>query len=159
MIRLGCVSRASRTACLDSRHVVTWNPSDSSATRTTSRIAGVSSTTRIRGGAVTLTFGSVPIIALSHMSWRALRLLPISTLIAACVASPASAQPAPPTSSGPGAASLLPANPEWVLNFETVEERVEPSEESESVTTLPAWTYLAVRAYRGEWAEVFNPRT
>src|SRR5262249_30657532 len=65
----------------------------------------------------------------------------------------------PPTSSGPGAASLLPDNPEWVLNFETVDVRVEPNEESEPLTTVPAWTYLAVRSYQGEWAKVFNPRT
>jgi L,D-transpeptidase catalytic domain len=91
--------------------------------------------------------------------WHCLRLLPISAIVAANVVSSASAQPAPPTPSPPGAASLLPDEPEWVLNFEEVIERFEPNEDSEPITTLRPWTYLSVRGYRGEWAEVFNPRT
>jgi hypothetical protein len=59
----------------------------------------------------------------------------------------------------PGAASPLPTEPNWVVNFDTVETHSAASEDSDTVATLRQFTYLDLRGYRGEWAEVFNPRT
>jgi hypothetical protein len=87
------------------------------------------------------------------------RLVPILAIGAASVVSPAAAQPAPPQSAPANAASLLPADPIWVLNLETLPLRAAPDEEAEPLATLRQFTYLAVRGYQGEWAEVFNPRT
>ena len=87
------------------------------------------------------------------------RFIPSMALVAACGVSPVFAQPAPPLPSRPGAASLLPADPTWVFNFESIDERSAPSLDSDSIVTLKQYTYLAIRDYQGEWAEVFNPRT
>jgi hypothetical protein len=88
------------------------------------------------------------------------RLLPAVALLVASVVSPAAAaQPAPTVPLPASAASLLPAEPTWVVNFEAVPERTAPDEESDVLTTLRKFTYLAVKGYQGEWAEVFNPRT
>ena len=87
------------------------------------------------------------------------RLLPIVAIVGAVGFAPAvHAQPAPPLP-GSGAASLLPADPIWVVNFESIPERSAPFEESDTIATLRKFTYLAVKRYVGEWAEVFNPRT
>jgi hypothetical protein len=61
----------------------------------------------------------------------------------------------------PGAAaSPLPGQPAtWVVNFESIAERTAPSDASDALTTLRQFTYLEVRGYQGDWAEVFNPRT
>jgi hypothetical protein len=53
----------------------------------------------------------------------------------------------------------LPGPQTWVVNFEAVPERSAPDETSDPVATLRQFTYLEVRGYRGDWAEVFNPRT
>jgi lipoprotein-anchoring transpeptidase ErfK/SrfK len=88
------------------------------------------------------------------------RLLPIVAIVGAGGAVPvAHAQPVPPLPSSTGAASLLPANPTWVVNFESTTERSTPGEDSDTIATLRKFTYLAVKRYVGEWAEVFNPRT
>jgi hypothetical protein len=87
------------------------------------------------------------------------RFVPSLALVAASFVSPVSAQTAPPLPFQPGAASLLPAEPTWVVNFESIEERSAPDQESDPITTLRQFTYLAVTSYRGEWAEVYNPRT
>src|SRR4051812_6383363 len=84
-----------------------------------------------------------------------LRSLPVLAIVAASVVTPVGAQPAPP----PAAASLLPADPTWVVNLEPVPLRSGPEESSETLADLRAFTYLAVRGYQGEWAEVVNPRT
>lgn len=80
-------------------------------------------------------------------------------IVGAGAVAPVSAQPAPPLPANSGAASLLPADPVWVVNFESVEERGAPNDESDTIATLRKFTYLAVKRYVGEWAEVFNPRT
>src|SRR6266851_1830342 len=93
-------------------------------------------------------------------SWqRCSRLLPVLALVGAGGVAPVSAQPAPPVSSSTAAASLLPANPTWVVNFESIPEHSAPVEESDTVATLRKFTYLAVKRYVGEWAEGSNPRT
>jgi lipoprotein-anchoring transpeptidase ErfK/SrfK len=53
----------------------------------------------------------------------------------------------------------LPAEPLWVVNLEAIPERVAPNEESDPAAILRKFTYLEVRGYQGEWAQVFNPRT
>jgi hypothetical protein len=53
----------------------------------------------------------------------------------------------------------LPANPTWVVNLAALPEHRMPDADSDTVATLRQFTYLAVRGYQGEWAEVFNPRT
>jgi hypothetical protein len=53
----------------------------------------------------------------------------------------------------------LPKDPTWVVNFQSIPEQSEPDEDSEPLTTLRQFTYLAVTGYSGEWAQVFNPRT
>jgi hypothetical protein len=53
----------------------------------------------------------------------------------------------------------LPADVEWVVNMGTVPELAAPRNEASLITTLRPFTYLAVRGYVGEWAEVLNPRT
>ena len=58
-----------------------------------------------------------------------------------------------------GAASLLPPNPTWVVNMESIPERSAPVDDSDTIATLRTFSYLAVKDYVGEWAEVFNPRT
>src|SRR3982074_2452410 len=90
---------------------------------------------------------------------RYFRLIPSVAFVAACVVSPVFAQPAPPLPSRPGAASLLPTDPTWVFNFESIDEHSAPSLDSDPIVTLKQFTYLAIRDYQGEWAEVFNPRT
>jgi lipoprotein-anchoring transpeptidase ErfK/SrfK len=82
------------------------------------------------------------------------RLVPILAIGAAAGVSPAAAQPAQPT-----AASLLPDEPTWVLNLESLALLAAPEEDADPVATLRQFTYLAVRGYQGEWAEVFNPRS
>ena len=93
---------------------------------------------------------------MSHWHWY-FRLLPLAAVIAAAGLTPASAQPAPPTSAS--AASLLPANPNWVVNLAAMPEYGAPDADSDTIATLRQFTYLAIRGYQGEWAEVFNPRT
>src|SRR6266542_3165811 len=88
-----------------------------------------------------------------------LRLAPCAALVLATLWSPVAAQPAPPMSPGGGAASLLPAEPTWVFNFEATEERSAPDEESDAIASLRQFTYLAVLGYQGDWAQVLNPRT
>jgi hypothetical protein len=53
----------------------------------------------------------------------------------------------------------LPANPTWVVNMAAMPEFRAPDPDSDTIATLRQFTYLAVRGYQGEWAEVFNPRT
>jgi hypothetical protein len=53
----------------------------------------------------------------------------------------------------------LPEQPTWVVNFEPIEERSAPDEASDPLATLRQFTYLEVRGYDGDWAQVFNPRT
>ncbi|MCA1644875.1 MAG: L,D-transpeptidase [Chloroflexi bacterium] len=53
----------------------------------------------------------------------------------------------------------MPASPTWVVNFESTPEHNAPAAESDTIATLRKFTYLAVKGYVGEWAEVFNPRT
>jgi hypothetical protein len=72
---------------------------------------------------------------------------------------PVSAQVAPPPQQAPGAASLLSADPLWVLSLEALPERSAPDENSEPIGNLRQFTYLAVLGYDGEWARVLNPRT
>jgi hypothetical protein len=80
----------------------------------------------------------------------------MAALVAAVVAAPVGAQQAePPT---PGAASLLPAA-EWVVNFEPIGLRAVPDVEAEEITTLRKFSYLEVKGYVGEWAQVFEPRS
>jgi hypothetical protein len=94
---------------------------------------------------------------MSHWHWY-FRLLPLAVVVALTgVVTPAAAQPAPPTPAG--GASLLPANPTWVVNLAALPEHRAPDADSDTVATLRQFTYLAVRGYQGEWAEVFNPRT
>jgi hypothetical protein len=87
------------------------------------------------------------------------QLLPVAAIVFASIASPVSAQSAPPPPSRQAAANLLPANPLWVVNFDPLPERSAPSEESDPIAMLRQFTYLAVLGYDGEWARVFNPRT
>jgi L,D-transpeptidase-like protein len=87
------------------------------------------------------------------------RLVPCLAIVAAGFVSPVAAQPAPPPSPATPAASLLPADPTWVFNFESVPERSVPDEDSEPIATLRSFTYLAVLGYQGAFARVFNPRT
>ena len=95
-----------------------------------------------------------------HKFWRGCsRLLPIVAIVVTAGAAPVSAQPAPPLPSSTGAASLLPPDVTWVVNFEAIPERSAPLDESDTIATLRKFTYLAVKRYVGEWAEVFNPRT
>jgi hypothetical protein len=84
------------------------------------------------------------------------RVAPATALIVSASVVPASAQTA---ASAGGGASPLPKNPTWVVNFESIPERGEPSEDSEPLDTLRQFSYLAVTGYSGEWAQVFNPRT
>jgi hypothetical protein len=83
------------------------------------------------------------------------RLLPLAAVVTATAVAPVFAQQVPAS----GAASLLPGNPTWVVNFESIAERSAPDENSEPIATLRQFTYLAVRGYQGDWAEVFTPRT
>jgi hypothetical protein len=53
----------------------------------------------------------------------------------------------------------LPADAVWVVNLQAIPDRSAPSEDSEPLATLRQFTYLEVVGYRGEWAEVLNPRT
>ncbi len=53
----------------------------------------------------------------------------------------------------------MPADPIWVVNFESIPEHSAPIEESDTIATLRKFTYLAVTGWVGEWVEVFNPRT
>jgi len=71
---------------------------------------------------------------------------------AALIAAPVSAQQAP------SAASTTP-EPQWVVNMEPIALHVAPDADSDDLGTLRAWTYLEVRGYAGEWAQVFNPRS
>src|ERR1700730_5879121 len=87
------------------------------------------------------------------------RLLPTTAIVVASFVSPVSAQPVPPSPSPPLAASLLPADATWVVNFESIPDHSAPSEDSDPIATLRQFTYLEVKGYQGEWAEVFNPRT
>jgi L,D-transpeptidase catalytic domain len=91
---------------------------------------------------------------------RYFRLLPIVAVITSGAAWPVSAQPTPPPPLPfSAAASLLPADPLWVVNLEALPERSAPSEDSDPLGTLRQFTYLAVLGYEGEWARVLNPRT
>jgi hypothetical protein len=87
------------------------------------------------------------------------RLVPVAAVVAASAVSPVTAQPAPPSPSPTGAASLLPEQPTWVVNFAPIEERSAPDEASDPLATLRQFSYLEVRGYDGDWAQVFNPRT
>ncbi|HEY0583931.1 MAG TPA: SH3 domain-containing protein, partial [Chloroflexota bacterium] len=53
----------------------------------------------------------------------------------------------------------MPEQPTWVVNFEPIAERSAPDEDSDPLATLRQFTYLEVRGYDGDWAQVFNPRT
>src|SRR5207244_687179 len=70
-----------------------------------------------------------------------------------------SAQPAPPLPSSPGAASLLPGEELWVVNFNAIPEHSAPIEDSDTVATLRKFTYLAIKDWVGDWIEVLNPPT
>jgi hypothetical protein len=90
------------------------------------------------------------------LTWRrCLGLLPVLVVVLSGVASPVSAQ-TPPTS---GAASPLPADPFWVVNFEAASEHAAAADDSDQVAMLRPFTYLAVLGYDGDWARVLNPRT
>src|SRR5579871_5549531 len=125
--------------------------------------AGVSSTMRIRGADVTVTAISAAIVCgaerygqLMLLTWRrCLGLLPVLAAIVSSAAAPAAAQ----TPSSTSAASLLPADPLWVVNFEPAPEHSAPDDASDQTATLRPFTYLAVLGYDGEWARVLNPRT
>jgi hypothetical protein len=96
---------------------------------------------------------------MSLMHWSP-RLVPIAGLLALGLSSPAVlAQPVPPMASPPVAASPLPAEPLWAVNLDPITARVAPTEDSDPVANLRKFTYLEVRGYQGEWAQVFNPRT
>jgi L,D-transpeptidase catalytic domain len=90
---------------------------------------------------------------------RFIQLLPVAAVLVASFASPVRAQTAAPPPSGQGAASLLPADPLWVVNLDPLPERSAPDEGSDPIATLRKFTYLAVLGYEGEWAKVLNPRT
>ena len=83
------------------------------------------------------------------------RLLPILALVVSGVAAPVAAQPAPPVS----AASPLPADPQWVVNLDSLSLRTAPADDSDELVALRKFSYLAVLGYDGEWARVLNPRT
>jgi hypothetical protein len=84
-----------------------------------------------------------------------LRLLPALALVISGIAGPAVAQTKPPTA----AASSLPADPVWVVNFEATPEQTAPDDASDLLAELRPFTYLAVLGYDGDWARVLNPRT
>jgi hypothetical protein len=84
-----------------------------------------------------------------------LGLLPALLLVISGTAGPVAAQTTPPT----GAASPLPANPVWVVNFEPTPEQSAPDDSSDQLAQLRPFTYLAVLGYDGDWARVLNPRT
>ena len=86
---------------------------------------------------------------------RCLRLLPAFLLVVTGTAAPVVAQTTPQA----GAASPLPANPVWVVNFEATPEQTAPDDSSDLVAQLRPFTYLAVLGYDGDWARVLNPRT
>src|SRR2546423_1791011 len=91
---------------------------------------------------------------------RVFRLLPAAVLVVfSGVSTPVAAQSSPPPPAAPGAASLLPKDPLWVVNLDPLQQRVAADEESDPVATLRKLTYLAVLGYDGEWARVLNPRT
>src|ERR1700694_2329027 len=93
-------------------------------------------------------------------SWHwCVRVLPLAAIIGASLVSPVSAQPIGTPPSQPAGASLLPANVTWVVNMATIPERKTPREDGDPIATLRQFTYLAVKGYQGEWAEVLNPRT
>src|SRR5215216_5671001 len=89
------------------------------------------------------------------------RLVSIAAMVAVSVLQipPVSAQPAPPLPLAPGAASPLPAEPVWVFNLEPAAQRDAPDAASEPVAQLRKFSYLEVKGYDGEWAQVLNPRT
>jgi hypothetical protein len=90
------------------------------------------------------------------LTWRrCLGLLPVLAAVVSSAAAPVAAQ----TPSSPSAASLLPADPTWVVNFELAPEHGAPDESSDQTATLRPFTYLVVLGYDGEWARVLNPRT
>jgi L,D-transpeptidase catalytic domain len=90
------------------------------------------------------------------LTWRRfLGLLPGLVLVVSGTAAPVAAQTAPP----PSAASLLPADPLWVVTFEPAQEQSAPNDSSDQVAMLRPFTYLAVLGYDGDWARVLNPRT
>src|SRR5215831_14880993 len=85
-----------------------------------------------------------------------LRLVPaVALVISGTVAGPAVAQ----TTSATAAASPLPADPVWVVNFEATPEQTAPDDSSDQLAELRPFTYLAVLGYDGDWARVLNPRT
>src|SRR5882762_10070580 len=87
------------------------------------------------------------------------RLLPVVAIVGAAGVAPVAAQPAPPLPSSPGAASLLPGEEIWVVNFNPIPEHSRPVEDSDTVATLRKFTYLVIKDWVGDWIEVFNPRT
>ena len=93
------------------------------------------------------------------LTWRRfLGLLPVLALVVSGTAAPVAAQTVQ-TAPAPGGASLLPADPLWVVNLEALPERSGPDEDSDSIGNLRQFTYLAVLGYDGDWARVLNPRT
>ncbi|GAC1327467.1 MAG: hypothetical protein NVSMB2_26870 [Chloroflexota bacterium] len=89
---------------------------------------------------------------------QCVRGISVATLAVLALVSPVAAQgtPPPPLTAS---ASLLPAPAIWVVNFDTIKERVAPAEDAEELATLRQYTYLDLRGYDGQWAQVFNPRT
>jgi hypothetical protein len=91
------------------------------------------------------------------MSWVGpVRLVPVLALIVSAAATPVNAQPSPP---GGAAASPLPADAQWVVTFQPTQEHVAADEDSDQLTALRPFTYLAVLGYDGDWARVIDPRT
>jgi hypothetical protein len=88
-----------------------------------------------------------------------IRYLSVLAVVLASFVSPVSAQVAPPLPPPRGAASLLPANPIWVVNLEALDEHSAADETSDTLTSLRQFSYLAVLGYSGDWAKVLNPRT
>jgi hypothetical protein len=94
------------------------------------------------------------------LMWRwCFWVLPLAAIVGANLVSPVSAQPIAPPPSQLAGASLLPANVTWVVNFQAIPERSTPTDEGDPIATLRQFTYLEVKGYQGEWAEVLNPRT
>src|SRR5437667_130755 len=94
------------------------------------------------------------------------RLLAIVAIVGAGGVAPVSAQPAPPLPSA-GAASLLPPDVTWVVNFDPIAEHsapVEEGDESENWYRTPYGDYLTAaqvrlarpptRMFSGRWIDV-----
>jgi hypothetical protein len=89
--------------------------------------------------------------------WHSFKRLLLPVALAAVATAPTAwAQTAPPSAA---ASRLPPGTPEWVVNFEAVEARPVPDEDTDPIATLRPFTYLDVTGYDGDFAKVYNPRT